>query len=202
MFVFASELDCVPLDLASVLELHISINRPAIAAEGLDAQESQAAFVSGHGMSGIEAYVYLRMFASNRGLVYRWYNRIEKSDYPDVQQGAIEFTESMGFMMEDMQFRRLGAAERERLADELGLFKPVAAAPAEPPPHEAADARELAELGEAPRSLVPDETVLDLSLDAPATQVGYAPDTTPAPGGENPLEDKNFKVFLRLLTSV
>lgn len=201
MFVFAAELDYVPLDLASVLELHVSINQPAIAAEGLDAQEARATFVSGHGRSGIEAYVYLRMFSSNRGLVYRWYNRIEKADYPDVQQGAIEFTESMGFMMEDMQFRRLPPEEQQRLADETGIFKPLAAAPAEPPPAEAADARELAGMDMGP-ALIPDETVLDLSLDAPSTQVGYAPDQTPQPGGENPLEDKNFKVFLRLLTSV
>lgn len=201
MFAYASDVECVPLELASVLELHQSINRPAIAAEGLDAQEAQATFVSGHGASGIEAYVYLRMFASNRGLTYRWTDPIDKSDYPDVQAGAIQFTESMGFMMEDMQFRRLPPDERERLADELGVFRPLAATPPPPPPAEAANAQALVDLDAGPH-LVPEETVLDLSLDAPSTQVGYAPDKTPPPGAENPLEDKNFKVFLRLLTSV
>lgn len=201
MFAFAADIQSVPLELASVLELHQSINRPAIAAEGLDAQESQATFVSGHGASGIEAYVYLRMFTANRGLIYKWTEPIDKSDYPDVQAGAIQFTESMGFMMEDMQFRRLPPDERERLADDLGVFKPLTAAAPQPPPVEAASAQELVDLDSGPH-LAPDETVLELSLDAPSTQVGYAPDTTPPPGAENPLEDKNFKVFLRLLTSV
>lgn len=198
MFEFAPDLDHVPLDTASVLELHLSINQPAIAAEGLDAQEARATFVSGRGARGVEAYVYLRMYTSNRGLVYRWSEPIDKSDYPDVQVGAVQFTESMGFMMEDMQFRRLAGDERERIAAEIEIFKPLAAAA--PQVEAPAAPQELVELDAGVH--LPEETVLDLSVDAPSTQAGYAPDTTPPPGAGNPLEDKNFKVFLRLLTSV
>jgi hypothetical protein len=199
MFSFAPELDHVPLALDEVLELHVSVNRPQIAAEGLDAQEAHAFFVSGHGGGRIEAFIYLKMLTSSKALLYRWRGDLEKSDYPEVREAAIQFTESMGFMMEDMQFRRVADGEKRRLSQEYGVFAPLASAEKQ----SAVEAEEVVVLEPAPSMMLPEESILDLSLDAPSTQVGFeAPPRQPETSDvENPLDDKNFKVFLRLLTS-
>lgn len=200
MFVFSPALAAVPLDLDSILELHISVNQPAIAAEGLDAQEACAYFISGRGPEGVAAYIYMHMLTSKKALIYEWDAPIDKSEYPEIHAAAVQFIESMGFMMDDLAFRRMPPEERERVAGSMPIFKPLvetAAPQAEP---SQGDVVELAAGSQGP------ESIFELPVsEPPSTQAGYEANAAPEPApesAESPLEDKTFKVFLRLLTSV
>jgi hypothetical protein len=204
MFMFSPALGAVPLDAGALLELHMSVNQPAIAAEGLDAQEARAYFVSGHGPEGISAYVYLHMLSSQRALVYEWDAPIDKSEYPEIQAAVQQFTESMGFMMDDLQIRRRAPADRDRVIAELPIFAPLVPAAPEAPGAAPAEADDVVDLdAQGPVMLTGDESIYELVEPPASTQVAYeAAPAAPGAGDESPLEDKNFKVFLRLLTSV
>ena len=108
--------------------------------------------------------------------------------------------------MEDRGVRRLSAEERDQLLNDFMLLQPLpekaVAGPAKAQPEPADDAFVLLE---ANQNFLSNETILELSVEAPTTQVGYEREPRAQqeePTGEDPLEDKNFKVFLRLLTSV
>ncbi len=197
----------IELSPGEVLEVYASVNRIPIAAEGHDQQEARAFFCSGNGSRGINAFVYLMMLSDNEALIYPWDEPIAKSDYLDVRAAGLQFCESMGFMMEDWQLRQQTTGERKRIWDETSIFRPLPVGPVVEQPQvlesESEDERtEEYTIDEAPRQLPPDETILDLALDASATQVVYTEKAPPPPQDEgDPLEDKNFKVFLRLLTS-
>ncbi len=208
MFELSRGMAAVPLDPAGLLELYSSVNQPQIAADTLDAQEARAYFVTGRGRMGIEAYIYLHMLSSNAALVYRWMEPIDKSDYPLVQEQGVQFTESMGFMMEDLQIRRVDDTVRRNTLAGVPIFSPLAprARPqpqAQPASTDAGAGAEVVLLDNQPGDLEIEDSILELRPDAPPTQVGYiqAPAPPPQPQSADPLEDKNFKVFLRLLTS-
>ena len=207
MFEFRSDLPVVPWDAEAVLEFYISANQPQISAEGEDAQEAQACFYSDRNGAEIKAYIALYMCASKRLLVYGWSEPITRSDYTDVQAAAIQFTESMGFMMDDLQMRKRDASERLELLRDFPGFTAAAASLSSDEAAVEEDLETVEEEGvvvelDESQSLPPDETILDLQADLPSTQVDGRRPSIPksAPAGD-PLEDKNFKVFLRLLTS-
>jgi hypothetical protein len=206
VFELRDEMHAVPWDGEAVLEFYTSVNQPQISAQGHDAQEASACFYSSRSPEGIEAYIGLYMCTSNVLLVYQWAAPIGREDYTDVQTAAIEFTESMGFMMEDLQMRKRDLPERlEMLQNWVGFAQTAAAAEEESVVlEEDTGGDELIVELDAEQTLPPDETILDLQAEMPSTQVGGSRPASqaaaPADTGD-PLEDKNFKVFLRLLTS-
>ncbi len=203
MFELRTDLHEVPLKGESVLEVYASVNQPQIAAEDVDAQEASAYVVTGQTASGFGAFIFLWMRVSNRALIYGWDEPILRDDYQDVRDAGMQFTESMGFMMEDLMIRRHGATERKRILEALPVFAPLSGGGAvveEPAPEAAVEEVLILDEGGLP----PDESILILPADMP-TQVGYRPATSDnqsvAGGSSDPLDDKNLKVFLRLLAS-
>ena len=197
----------VPLERDAVIEVFSAVNQPQIAAEGVEAQEAQAYICSGHHQGAFQVYIYLHMRVTNVALVYAWDEPVTKASYTDVRNDALQFTESMGFMMEDLSVRRLDPVERARLLSRLPIFTPL-----EPPENgddsavagsEDDDVVVLEDKGEA---LPPDDSILVLRPEPASTQVDFDPAASSQEADQgleasDPLQDKNFKVFLRLLTS-
>lgn len=202
MFELIADQQAVPLERDAVLEVFSAVNQPQIAAEGVDAQEAQAYICSGHHQGAFQVYIYLHMRASNIALVYAWDEPVTKAIYTDVRNDALQFTESMGFMMEDLSVRRLDPVERARLLSRLPIFSPLEQPEDEGAADEGEDVVVLEDMGQA---LPPDDSILVLRPDPASTQVDFNPSSSTGTQGNletsDPLQDKNFKVFLRLLTS-
>lgn len=196
MFELQRAVACLPFTPEEVLELHVSVNQPQVSAEGLS-EEARAYYCSGKGPHGLEAYIYLHMLASNRAVIYQWNAAIDKTEYMHVKGAAIEFTESMGFMMEDVQIRRMQPEQRFAALAATPLLAPLGGSGLSP------STLVVEPETEVPLELMPtaatDESIVVLTpASSEPTVAGYA-STTPQ---DDPLQDKNLKVFFRLLTSV
>ncbi len=108
-----------------------SINHPHVGVPGREAQATQGYVVGLRGDDGIPAvYVYLWLSRTREAVVYgRPADRLDDENYPQAEQDAIEFCESMGFMMEGMQFRELNVQAQEEI---LRNLPPFLRAPAPP----------------------------------------------------------------------
>ena len=90
---------------AEVVYLATSINRPAIAPPDRTPEASQAYICTLHRGEGYLLFIYLHLISSNTGLLYRWSEGTVSSEIVEsLKQSAQEFTESMGFMMDDLHF--------------------------------------------------------------------------------------------------
>lgn len=122
MFLWQREMDSLTIPARRVLRLQRSLNRIQVGMPGFPSQEATAylcAFVAGQ---GIRVAVVLDLHASRKIAVYL----NDQGEVPDRRAGSIfsegvGFAESMGFMLNDMEFQKLSREERENLWSSLPL---------------------------------------------------------------------------------
>lgn len=101
-----------------------SINSPNVSVPGFQTEPAKGyilgARISTHGFS---VFVYLHLLDSNSVAIYRT-NRhnVPVSEYPSVEGEAIQFLESMGFMLDNLNFRSRSPAAKQQLAKTLPVF--------------------------------------------------------------------------------
>lgn len=104
--------------------LHQSLNQPHLAVPGRHAGPSQAYILGLRGPQGFAVFVYLYMVESGQCAVYVSEHRVVKPDaYEQEESEAQAFVESMGFMMDNLNFRARPAAEQEELLRTLPVFQ-------------------------------------------------------------------------------
>ena len=123
MFVLNQQLKRISASIEEVAYLASSINRPVVVLPGESPEPAQAYICIVRKEKGYEVYIYLHLIHSNRPIIYQWdQGAVSRSEVSAVQQEALSFTESMGFMMSDLRWRELAPAEREDLYNSIPLF--------------------------------------------------------------------------------
>lgn len=126
----------IPATREQVVAVVESINQPQVSIPGKASQQ-----VSGH-LCGIRnpngtfsIYVGLNLPKSGENVIYVHDRRqLSVEEYRDVEIEGLQFLESMGFMVDNLNFRNLGAAAQEQTLKRIPLFSQP------PPPGEAAPA--------------------------------------------------------------
>ena len=108
-----------------MVALHASLNKPSLAVPGKTAQEAQAFICSLRNPNGsFSIYVSLHLTQSHELVHYTDPDRreIPAADYRDAEADAIGFVESMGFMLDNLNFRGLPPDQQDELLKSLPPF--------------------------------------------------------------------------------
>lgn len=124
-----------PDQVVAVIE---SINTPNIAIPGMSTEPVAAYIVGIRLLSGnFTVAIYLHLLHSNTACIYAADPlEVPLEGYSDLEAEAIQFTESMGFMLDNLNFRAQPPEQIARLIETLPLF------------HETPPPRQVAEMGE------------------------------------------------------
>ncbi len=124
MFTFDERIRGLPAARDQVVALYQSINSPHLAIPGKQAGPAQAFIVGLKGSQGLSVFVYLFLPQSADCAVYVSDRRtLSAEEFPDEENEALGFVESMGFIMDNMNFRALPPQDQENLMKALPLFR-------------------------------------------------------------------------------
>jgi hypothetical protein len=130
LFVCRPELKTVPARPEQVVAIIESINTPMVAAEGRPLEPCQAYIMGVRNPSGLfSIYIYLYQSQSRDCLIYLHEPpEIPMASYQQFELQALNFVESMGFMVDNTNFRSLDTEHRKELIQRLPMFYPSPAA--------------------------------------------------------------------------
>lgn len=122
MFRWHKEMDRLAVPARRVLRLHRSLNRIQVALPGFPSQEATAYLCGFSSGQGVRVAAVLELHVSRRLAVYL----NDQGEVADRKAGAVfsegvGFAESMGFMLDDLNFQKLPPEEREVLWASLPL---------------------------------------------------------------------------------
>ncbi|HCF56564.1 MAG TPA: hypothetical protein DFS52_01025 [Myxococcales bacterium] len=142
MFAADPRITHIPALREQVVSLSASLNKPHIAVPGRAAQEVQAYVVGIVAGGGFSLFVYLFLTSTFEAVVYVDHDRlrVDAQGYKDVETEAMAFLESMGFMMEPLNFRRLSPEQQDEVMKNVPCFtKDLKALAAAAAPREGAE---------------------------------------------------------------
>jgi hypothetical protein len=111
-----------------------SINQPQVIIPGRGPQAAQA-YVAGlrNPNASFSIYIYLWLAQSKEAVIYSYHlPQFALEDYREAEAEALHFVESMGFMMENLNFRNLSADGQKEVFERVPVFSPPQRTP-EPP---------------------------------------------------------------------
>lgn len=134
MFNIDERLKGLPARRDQVVALYQSINSPHLLVPGKPAGAAQGYIAGIRGPVGFGVFVYLYLAEVADCAVYVHDLRsLTPEQYREVEQEAIAFLESMGFMMDNLNFSTLPVERQEELIRTLPVFqrdpKPTAPVP-------------------------------------------------------------------------
>ncbi|MBX5480926.1 MAG: social motility and stimulation tgl protein [Myxococcaceae bacterium] len=149
MFNVDQRLRGLPASREQVVAVYQSINAPHLAIPGKQAGPAQAFIVGLRGSAGLAVYVYLYLAETADCAVYVPDRRnLSVEEFAGEEAEALGFVESMGFIMDNLNFRTLSVADQERLLKTLPVFlKDPKLMPAAAQPKKAAEPSPAAALG-------------------------------------------------------
>ena len=119
MFELNESISNIVADKNRIIEIFRSVNDSQVQIPGFDSQNSSSFVVSLTENGEIKIYIFLFLKESLKGIVYTTDEKIKKNNYVDMRNDAIFFLESMGFMLENMDFRKLPDEEKDRIIKKL-----------------------------------------------------------------------------------
>lgn len=123
MYTIDPRLRGLPAQREQVVSVFQSINQPHLAIPGKQAGPAQAFVVGLRGSSGLAVFVYLYLAETADCAVYMPDRRnVSAEEYESAESDAQAFVESMGFMMDNLNFRTLPQADQDRLLKTLPVF--------------------------------------------------------------------------------
>ena len=124
MFTIDERLKGLPALKDQVVSLHESLNQPHLAVPGRTAGPAKGYILGLRGPSGYAVFVYLYLPSSNECAVYVPSNRAASAEqFASEELEALGFVESMGFIMDNLNFRTRPAAEQDQLMKTLPIFQ-------------------------------------------------------------------------------
>lgn len=134
MFTIDDKLKGLPVSREQVVVLYASLNSPHLAIPGKQAGPAQAFILGVRAGAGFGVYVYLYLPESADCAVYTAGRKaLAPEEYKATEAEAHAFVESMGFMMDNLNFRTVPADRQDQLLKTLPVFqRELKAAPPEP----------------------------------------------------------------------
>ena len=114
----------IAADRSQVVALIESINHPHIGVPGYDPQVTHAYVVGVRRHDGLfDLFVYLYLTEDQRAVVYTHTGGpVDLAHYPEVEAEALNFVESMGFMVDNANFRSLPPEQQQALMQSVPCF--------------------------------------------------------------------------------
>jgi hypothetical protein len=113
----------LPAKSEQVIALHQSLNSPHLAIPGKKAGPAQAFVVGLRGANGFGVFVYLYLAEAEDCAVYVSGKRnASPEEFQEEEGDALAFVESMGFMMDNANWRSLPPPRQDELLKTLPVF--------------------------------------------------------------------------------
>jgi hypothetical protein len=122
VFTIDERLRGLPASRDQVLAVHQSINSPHVAIPGRRAGLAQAFIVGLRRPGGAGLFVYLHLAETQECAVYVPERHGAAEDFSAEESDALAFVESMGFIMDSLNFPALEEDEQDRLLRTLPPF--------------------------------------------------------------------------------
>jgi hypothetical protein len=114
----------LPATREQVVSLHQSINAPHVAIPGKQAGPAQAFILGVRAQGGFAVYIYLYLSEVGDCAIYASDQRaVAAESFAGEESEAMGFVESMGFMMDNVNFRALPPADQDELVKNLPVFQ-------------------------------------------------------------------------------
>jgi|CXWL01.1.fsa_nt_gi Tfp pilus assembly protein PilF len=124
MFAIDERLKGLPALRDQVVSLYQSLNQPHLAVPGKQAGPAQGYVLGLRSPSGFAVFVYLHLPESQDCAVYAPSNRAVTSEkFAEEETDALGFVESMGFIMDNLNFRGRPNDEQEQMMKTLAVFQ-------------------------------------------------------------------------------
>jgi len=138
----------VPASRQQVVALVESLNQPQISIPGKPPQSVQAHLCGLRNANGsLSLFVSLHLPLSAENVVYVQEPReLPLEAYRGAEADGLHFLESMGFMLDNLNFQNLGAEQQDAILKRVPLFSPTRSPPARVPDAAAARAARAAAL--------------------------------------------------------
>lgn len=132
MFELCREKCSIDADREGVIRLAMSFNEPQVAPSGHHIQPAQAYICTLKERDGFSVYIYLYLTTEKTGILYVHADAARTEDEcRAAEDEANQFTEEMGFMMDDLKFFDLNASQQDKLLATIPLFSQTAKVEAE-----------------------------------------------------------------------
>lgn len=125
MYDLRQDLSHIQTTRENIVAIIESINQPMVAAMGRSAEPAKAYIVGVRNPSGsFSIYVYLYLVDQHESLIYLHDPaEIPREAYRDNELEALGFVESMGFMIDNLNFRKLPPEQQTELMTEIPCFQ-------------------------------------------------------------------------------
>ncbi len=127
MFAIDPTLTHVDATREQVVAIIESVNQPQVGIPGKTPQVAQA-FVAGvrNPNASFSIYVYLMLRQHFEAVIFTHpRGQFPLEAYREIESEALHFVESMGFMMENVNFRNLSTEAQDELVTRLPIFTPI-----------------------------------------------------------------------------
>ncbi|MEK7850643.1 MAG: hypothetical protein AAB275_02065 [Deltaproteobacteria bacterium] len=123
MFELCREKCYLDADRERVIRLAMSFNEPQVAPSGHHIQPTQAYICTLKERDGFSVYIYLYLTVEKTGVLYVYTNIAATADEcRAAEEDATQFTEEMGFMIDDLKFSYLTTSQQDKLLTTIPLF--------------------------------------------------------------------------------
>ncbi|MFL5320211.1 MAG: social motility and stimulation tgl protein [Myxococcaceae bacterium] len=124
MFTFDERIRGLPVSRESVQVLYQSLNSPQLGIPGKQAGPAQAYIAGFQGPNGSALFIYLYLAESQDCAVYVCDKRnMGPDEFAAEENEALGFVESMGFMMDNLNFTNIAPEQQDELMKTLPLFQ-------------------------------------------------------------------------------
>lgn len=124
MFEISKDKSYVTAEREQVARLMMSFNEPMVAPSRHSAQPTQAYICTLKGGEGFSVYIYLYLTIEKIGIIYEYTDKItDTQSLQTAQDEALQFTDDMGFIVDDLNFEFLEISEQNKLLASIPLFK-------------------------------------------------------------------------------
>lgn len=145
MFAADPRIRCLPAQRERIVAIHTSVNRPPLTLPGKPNQPVQATVVGISSGSLFGVFVHLFLTQSLEAIVYVDAARatVQADGYRSLEEDGIAFVESLGFIMESLNYRDMSAEEQGQALKTLPCFLQDFSQLARPGKKEAPDSPQL-----------------------------------------------------------
>jgi hypothetical protein len=118
------EMKSIQVGRENIVTIIESINSPMVAAANKPLEPAKSYILGVRNPSGLfSIYVYLHLLQSKECMIYLHDpTEVPMESYHDTELEALQFVESMGFMVDNVNFRNMAPEQQVTLMEEMPMF--------------------------------------------------------------------------------